>query len=383
LVPPTKMLGRHFGMMPRRRMGTLSYAKNVAELIGRTPLVKLNRVVPPGAATVLVKLEMSNPGGSVKDRIALAMIEDAEKRGEITPGKTTIVEATSGNTGIGLAMVAAAKGYKTIFCMPQVPSMYERYITVRKFGAEVHLTAVVAEDMPRTVDILLGHAAKLVADNEDYWSPLQFTNENNPQAHIETTGPELWEQTGGEVDCFIAGAGTGGTISGVATYLKSKKPECKIICVEPTESRMLVGQPGGLHGAVGIGPGFPLPLIERLAPDQPWQEGPRGPIDEFGHASTPDSIAMVNRLAAEEGLLVGPSSGCAIRVAVDVAQRPEMAGKLIVVLQASSAIRYVSHPLWEAEKLEAKEALPLPPDLESAEPRCRWKSSDYVPPPKE
>ena len=371
-------------------VGSRSYmpgvVNSVTDLIGRTPLVRLNRVVPEGGATVLVKLEMQNPGGSVKDRIALSMIEGAEARGEITPGKTTIVEATSGNTGIGLGMVAAAKGYKCIVVMPQVPSMYERYITARKFGCDVHLTAVTAEDVPLMIDMLLGHAKKLVAENDNYWSPVQFANDDNPKAHIEGTGPELWEQTGGEIDCFVAGAGTGGTMNGVGTFLKGKKPSCKCFLVEPSESRVLSGFESGMHGIVGIGPGLHpevMQLTERLAPGQPFSEAPRGPIDEFLHASTPEAVGMANRLAAEEGLLVGPTSGATIKVAIDVAMRPDMAGKVIVALSASSAIRYVSHPMWEAEKIEAKEALPLPPDLETAEPTCRWRSDEFVPPPKE
>lgn len=360
------------------------YVNSVNELIGRTPMVRLNRVIGENckAANVLVKLEMQNPGGSVKDRIALSMIEEAEARGEIAPGRTTIVEATSGNTGIGLAMVAAAKGYKLIVVMPQVPSMYERYILCRKFGAQVHLTAVVKEKSGDTVKNLMAYAQSLLDKNPDYWCPKQFENPANPLTHMNTTGPEIWDQTEGKVDCFVAGAGTGGTLNGIARYLKdpTRNPSCHVVLVEPSESRALVGGEPSMHGVVGIGAGMALPLIEELAPGQPWAEGPRGVIDEFAHASTPESVKWANRLAAEEGLLVGPSSGAAIKVAVDVASREEMAGKNIVVLQASSAIRYVSHPMWAANKEEAGAALPVPPDLATEFPLCRWMSEDYVPP---
>jgi len=331
---------------------------------------------------------MENPGGSVKDRIALSMIEEAEKRGDISPERTTIVEATSGNTGIGLAMVAAAKGYKLILVMPQVPSMYERYILCRKFGAHVHLTAVHGPPGEPQFDKVLGdmlsHMNSLLEANANFWNPSQFSSPDNPLAHTTNTGPEIWEQTGGDIDCFVAGAGTGGTVNGVSRYLKdpSRNPACHVVCVEPTESRVLVGESAGMHGIVGVGAGVELPLLEELAPGKPFADGPRGTVDEFLHASTPEAVVMANRLAKEEGLLVGPSSGAAVKVALDVAKRPEMAGKTIVVLQASSAIRYVSHPMWEAEKLEGAAALPVPPDLESEFPTCRWKSDEWVPPPK-
>lgn len=223
---------------PAKR-GIAGYADNVCDLIGNTPMVKLNRVLPENmvADKILLKLEMQNPGGSIKDRIALSMIEEAEARGEITPGKTTIVEATSGNTGIGLAMVAAAKGYKCIICMPQVPAMYERYVINRKFGAEVHLTSVNKDDMEKTFQNMLGYAKDLVTANPDtHWMPSQFVNYDNPKVHYETTGPEIWEQTGKNIDVFVAGAGTGGTIAGGAKYLVEQNPDMKIVCVEPTEA---------------------------------------------------------------------------------------------------------------------------------------------------
>jgi len=358
---------------------------NIVDCIGKTPMVRLNRVTEGCVAeNVLVKLEMQNPGGSIKDRIALSMIEQAEKKGELIPGKSTIVEATSGNTGIGLAMVAAAKGYKCIICMPQVPSMYERYILCRKFGAEVHLTSVNQANFGGTIHNLLAYSKELCENNEDYWQANQFDNDDNPVAHIDTTGPEIWEQTGGKIDCFISGAGTGGTLSGVGRYLKEKNPDIHVVCVEPTESRVMTGAEPGMHGVVGIGAGLKLPLLGKHHPSEPkWDGSPVGPVDEFCHASTPESVVMANEVCAKEGLMVGPSSGATIKVALEVAKRPEMAGKNIVVIQASSAIRYVSHPMWEAIKVESAEALPVPPDLDNEFPVLRFKSEDFVPPPKE
>jgi len=373
-------------LMPSMRLtrGLASWSNNVSETIGKTPMVRLNRVIGKDckAANVLVKLEMQNPGGSVKDRIALSMIEEAEKRGDIHPSRTTIVEATSGNTGIGLAMVAAAKGYKLIIAMPQVPPMFERYILARKFGAEVHLISVTQDNMKGTIERMINYPMTLVASDPDkYWCPQQFHSDDNPLAHYDRTGPEIWEQTDGQVDCFIAGAGTGGTLSGVGQYLKQKKPDCHVICVEPTESRGMMGENTNLHGLTGMS-GMPLCLLERLQPDYAFDGGQCGPVDEFLSCNTPDCIAMANRCAAEEGLLVAPSSGAVINVAVEVASRPEMAGKNIVVLQASSAIRYIKHPMWEQERVEADAALPVPPDLDTELPVVRWMSEDYVPPAK-
>ena len=219
--------------------GMAGYAENVCDLIGQTPMVKLNRVLPENmvADKILLKLEMQNPGGSIKDRIALSMIVEAEKRGEIAPGKTTIVEATSGNTGIGLAMVAAARGYKCIIAMPQVPAMYERYIIDRKFGAEVHLVSVNKDNMEKSFDNMLAYCSDLVAANPDtHWMPSQFVNVDNPKIHYETTGPEIWAQTGGDIDIFVAGAGTGGTIAGGAKYLVEQKPDMDVVLVEPSEA---------------------------------------------------------------------------------------------------------------------------------------------------
>ncbi|KAH8050358.1 hypothetical protein JL720_15389 [Aureococcus anophagefferens] len=334
--------------------GFAGYVNSVTELIGETPMVKLQRVVPAGGATVLLKLEMQNPGGSIKDRIALSMIEEAEKRGDLKPGMT-IVEATSGNTGIGLSMVAAAKGYKSIIVMPQVPAMAERYMTCKKFGAEVHLTGVDQEDMAGTFAWLIEYSKDLVAKHDDYWAPDQFWTEDNPKVHYATTGPEIWDQSGG---CDAFGA--------------------DVFAVEPTESRATVGGEAGLHGVVGIGAGFVVPMIEDLAPEQPPQPGPRGHIDDFLHASTPESVAMANRLAAEEGLLVGPTSGAVAKVCCDLAATLG-AGKTVVGIVASSGIRYVKHPMWEAQR-RGRDA-PVPPNIDGPLD-LRWRSEQWVMPPK-
>ena len=324
---------------PRRALASMpKICNDVTDAIGMTPMVRLNRVVGPDCkATVLAKLEMQNPGGSVKDRIAKSMIEDAEARGEIAPGRTTIVEATSGNTGIGLAMVCAAKGYKCIIVMPQLPPMMERYIICRKFGAEVHLTAgAVGATM---IENCFEHMHNLLKAHPDYWSPLQFHNQSNPQVHVDTTGPEVWEQTDGRVDYFVAGAGTGGTMAGAGKFLAQKNPAVVNVLVEPTESRVLAGAPSDKHSVVGIGAGVPLQFIEELAPGEPFADKPRGFISEFASASSSEAMEMASRLAAEEGLLVGPSTGAACKVACDLAARPEAAGKTIVVVFPSSGIR--------------------------------------------
>mmetsp|Transcript_15729 Transcript_15729/g.26531 ORF Transcript_15729/g.26531 Transcript_15729/m.26531 type:complete len:361 (+) Transcript_15729:161-1243(+) len=345
-----------------------SYVESVMDCVGNTPLIKLQRSTAPGA-TVLCKLEAQNPGGSVKDRIAKRMIEGAEKNNLIIPGKTTIIEATSGNTGIGVAMAAAAKGYKCVIVMPQLPPMYERYIICRKFGAEVHLTAG-AKGVPG----MLVYLKDMLEKHPNMWCPSQFDNDDNPAAHMETTGPEIWNQCKGKVDYFVAGIGTGGTINGVGSYLKKKNPDLKIIAVEPTESRVLIGQAHGKHTVLGIGAGMLVKFVEKLSPGQEFKAGPRGIIDEFLHANTDESCTWANNLAKNEGLLVGPSSGCAAKVAADIAARPEAQGKTIVVIFPSSGIRYVNHPvLWTAVKDEAKKALPAPPNMD-AEPLLRWES---------
>eukprot|EP00667_Euglena_gracilis_P017195 EG_transcript_18096 len=325
----------------------LTVNSSIVECIGNTPIVQLNRITEGTRAKVYAKLEMQNPGGSVKDRIAASMIEEAEQAGQISPDRTTVIEYTSGNTGIGLAMVCAAKGYKCIIVMPQLPPMRERYWICRKFGAQVQLTAG-ALGIPG----MKRHVEELLQKNPDYWCPRQFENLANPAAHFDTTGPEIWEQMKGDIDVLVLGAGTGGTIVGVGRYLKQKKPDIRIICVEPSESRVLVGKAHHPHTIVGIGAGIQLPFIKDLAPQQDWDEGPRGIIDEFLHCSSVEAIEHTTLLAHMEGLLVGPTSGAVCKVALDVARRPELEGKTVVTLFASSGIRYTTHPMWAAERVE-------------------------------
>ncbi|KAL1529071.1 hypothetical protein AB1Y20_000047 [Prymnesium parvum] len=382
------MVLRHLLRLPRggRALSTNLWCQgsricsDVTEAIGKTPLVRLNRVMGSAcqAKQVLAKLEMQNPGGSVKDRISKAMIERAEARGLIHPSRTTVVEATSGNTGIGLAMVCAAKGYRCIIIMPQLPPMLERYIICRKFGAHVHLTAgAVGAPM---VQNMFAHLTDLLEKNPEYWCPRQFENDDNPAVHFETTGPEVWEQTGGEVDFFVAGAGTGATIAGAGKFLQQKNANIINVCVEPEESRVLAGKSADKHSVVGIGAGIELKFIEELAPGKPFTDGPRGPINRFMSASSDEAILWANRLAVEEGLLVGPSTGAACKVACEIACTDEAKGKTIVVIFPSAGIRYVAHPMWAAAKEEAAAILAPPADLSNAPPMMRWKSEAYMPP---
>lgn len=342
------------------------------DTVGNTPLVKLERILPAEAkhATLYAKLEMQNPGGSLKDRIALNMIEAAEKKGEITPGKTTLVDFTSGNTGIGEAMVAAAKGYRCIIVMPQVPPMYERYLICRQFGAEVHLLS------PTKGAVAWINYTKELGSKADHWYINQMENGDNPGAHVSSTGPEIWAQTAGKIDYFVHGIGTGGCIQGVGSFLKSKKPDIKVVALEPMEARVHVGQPMGKHGIVGWAPGIHSNFIEGAAWDkEKLDDKPRGVVDEWGAVPTPDSVKYAMLMAQQEGMMVGPSAGAAIKYAIDVASRPEAAGKSIVVVIPSHAIRYTMHPLWGKVKEEAGKALPSPPNMDKEAPILLWDSA--------
>lgn len=301
-------------------------AQDATELVGRTPLVKLNRVVPPGA-TVWAKLEMFNPGFSVKDRIALNMIRDAEERGVLTPD-TVIIEATSGNTGIGLAWVAAIRGYRLIITMSARNSP-ERVTLLRALGAEVILTPADA-GTPGAIE----EANRIAATLPKTFMPRQHWNPANPDAHRHSTALEIWDDTDGTVDIFVAGAGTGGTITGVGETLKEKKPELRVVVAEPSESPVLSEGRRGSHGIQGITPGFVPEVLNTEI------------IDEVVQVSTPDAIAMAQRLMREEGLLVGISSGAAAAVAARVAARPENEGKRIVVLFPDLSERYMSTALF-------------------------------------
>ena len=303
------------------------WANDATELMGRTPLVRLNHVVPSGA-TVLAKLESFQPGYSVKDRIAVSMIRDAEERGVLKPGGT-IIEPTSGNTGIGLAWVAAAKGYHCILIMPESVSV-ERRMVLKRLGAEVVLTPA-----PGRMPAAITKAEELVAATPGSWMPQQFENPANPKVHRETTAEEIWNDTDGQVDILISGVGTGGTLTGVAEVIKPRKPSFRAVAVEPTASPVLSGGQPGPTKIQGIGAGFiPAVLDTKL-------------IDEIVQVTDDDAITMARRLAKEEGILAGISSGAAAWAAAQVAAKPESAGKMIVVIFPSAAERYISTALFD------------------------------------
>ena len=302
-------------------------ANNVTDLIGNTPLVQLNRVTDGAAARVVAKLEFFNPASSVKDRIGVSMIEAAERDGRLGPD-TIILEPTSGNTGIALAFVCAAKGYPLTLVMPDTMSM-ERRLLLRAYGAELVLTPG-AQGMRAAI----AKAEEMAAADARYFIPQQFLNPANPEIHRRTTAEEIWRDTDGQVDILVSGVGTGGTITGVAEVIKARKPSFQAIAVEPADSPVLSGGQPGSHKIQGIGAGF-VPAVLNT-----------GIIDEVIRVTNDEAISMARRVGAEEGILVGISSGAAVHAARQVAQRPENAGKLIVVIIPSNGERYLSTVLY-------------------------------------
>ena len=307
---------------------TLSIAAQASGVVGDTPMVGLARIGTGLGAEIVAKLEWFNPGGSIKDRIGVAMIDAAEAEGRIEPGKTVIVEPTSGNTGIALAMVCAARGYHCILTLPEGMSR-ERSALLRAYGAIVRETPSMG-GMDESVDL----ARSIAAEHDDAYMPMQFDNQANPEVHRRTTAEEIWRDTGGEVDAIVCGVGTGGTITGVGTALKERRPDLFVMAVEPAASPVLSGGKPGPHKIQGIGPGFVPSVLDRSV------------IDEILPVEDESALACAALAATREGLLIGISAGAALHGAIELASRPEMQGKRIVVIFADSGERYMSLPFF-------------------------------------
>ncbi len=307
----------------------MKYSQDLTELIGKTPLVRLNKVVPNQKALFLLKFDQRNPGGSVKDRIALHMIQEAEKTGKLKPGMT-IIEPTSGNTGIALAWIAAVRGYKSILVMPEAMSV-ERRNLLQAYGAELVLTPAHL-GMSGAIE----KGKEIVRSRKDCFMPQQFDNPSNPEAHRRWTAEEIWEDTAGKVDVFVAGVGTGGTITGVGEVLKSRNPAVRIVAVEPAASNVLGGGKPGWHEIQGIGAGF-IPKVLNVKI-----------YDEIIKVTNEEALEMTRRLAREEGILAGISTGANVKALFEIGKRPESTGRTLVTLACDSGERYLSTPLYQA-----------------------------------